>query len=60
LAVDIHGAVFGHLGSKMATSRRSDRCLIPAARRSRQNPGSAVALLAASAVMAETIPPAST
>jgi tripartite ATP-independent transporter DctM subunit len=31
--------------------------LIPAARRSRQNPGSAVALLAASAVMAETIPP---
>jgi tripartite ATP-independent transporter DctM subunit len=31
--------------------------LIPAARRSKQNPGSAVALLAASAVMAETIPP---
>jgi tripartite ATP-independent transporter DctM subunit len=31
--------------------------LIPAARRSGQNPGSAVALLAASAVMAETIPP---
>jgi tripartite ATP-independent transporter DctM subunit len=31
--------------------------LIPAARRSRQNPGGAVALLAASAVMAETIPP---
>ena len=31
--------------------------LVPAARRSGQNPGSAVALLAASAVMAETIPP---
>jgi tripartite ATP-independent transporter DctM subunit len=31
--------------------------LIPAARRSRQNSGGAVALLAASAVMAETIPP---
>jgi tripartite ATP-independent transporter DctM subunit len=31
--------------------------LIPAARRSKQNPGGAVALLAASAVMAETIPP---
>ncbi len=31
--------------------------LIPAARRSGQKPGSAVALLAASAVMAETIPP---
>ena len=31
--------------------------LIPAARRSGQNPGGAVALLAASAVMAETIPP---
>jgi len=31
--------------------------LIPAARRSRQNHGAAVALLAASAVMAETIPP---
>ncbi len=38
-------------------SRRSARVLIPAARRSRQDPGSAVALLAASAVMAETIPP---
>jgi len=31
--------------------------LVPAARRSRQNPGNAVALLAASAVMAEAIPP---
>ena len=31
--------------------------LIPAARRSRQNPGGAVALLTASAVIAEAIPP---
>jgi tripartite ATP-independent transporter DctM subunit len=31
--------------------------LVPAARRSRQTPGNAVALLAASAVMAEAIPP---
>ncbi len=31
--------------------------LIPASRKSGQNPGATVALLAASAVMAETIPP---
>src|SRR6185503_3492650 len=44
-------------GSKMADVAAVGSVLIPAARRSRQNPGSAVALLAASAVMAETIPP---
>ena len=47
----------GISGSKMADVAAVGSVLIPAARRSRQNPGSAVALLAASAVMAETIPP---
>jgi len=45
----------GISGSKMADVAAVGSVLIPAARRSRQNPGSAVALLAASAVMAETI-----
>src|ERR1700710_1645278 len=47
----------GISGSKMADVAAVGAVLIPAARRSKQNPGSAVALLAASAVMAETIPP---
>ncbi|HMK68987.1 MAG TPA: TRAP transporter large permease subunit, partial [Stellaceae bacterium] len=47
----------GISGSKMADVAAVGAVLIPAARRSRQNPGGAVALLAASAVMAETIPP---
>jgi len=47
----------GVSGSKMADVAAVGSVLIPAARRARQNPGSAVALLAASAVMAETIPP---
>src|SRR6266550_2941707 len=47
----------GISGSKMADVAAVGSVLIPAARGSRQNPGSAVALLAASAVMAETIPP---
>lgn len=47
----------GISGSKMADVAAVGSVLIPAARRSRQNPGNAVALLAASAVMAETIPP---
>ncbi len=47
----------GISGSKMADVAAVGSVLIPAARRSRQNPGSAVALLAASAVMAEAIPP---
>src|ERR1700704_894142 len=47
----------GISGSKMADVAAVGSVLIPAARRSRQNPGSAVALLAASAVMAGTIPP---
>ena len=47
----------GISGSKMADVAAVGSVLIPAARRSNQNPGSAVALLAASAVMAETIPP---
>src|SRR5260221_7683976 len=47
----------GISGSKMADVAAVGSVLIPAARRSRQNPGRAVALLAASAVMAETIPP---
>jgi tripartite ATP-independent transporter DctM subunit len=47
----------GISGSKMADVAAVGSVLIPAARASRQNPGSAVALLAASAVMAETIPP---
>ena len=47
----------GISGSKMADVAAVGSVLIPAARRSKQNPGQAVALLAASAVMAETIPP---
>src|SRR6195256_637889 len=47
----------GISGSKMADVAAVGSVLIPAARRGRQSPGSAVALLAASAVMAETIPP---
>jgi tripartite ATP-independent transporter DctM subunit len=47
----------GISGSKMADVAAVGSVLIPAARRTRQNPGSTVALLAASAVMAETIPP---
>jgi tripartite ATP-independent transporter DctM subunit len=47
----------GISGSKMADVAAVGSVLIPAARRSKQNPGNAVALLAASAVMAETIPP---
>src|SRR6266702_6935534 len=47
----------GISGSQMADVAAVGSVLIPAARRSRQNPGSAVALRAASAVMAETIPP---
>jgi tripartite ATP-independent transporter DctM subunit len=47
----------GISGSKMADVAAVGSVLIPAARKARQNPGNAVALLAASAVMAETIPP---
>ena len=47
----------GISGSKMADVAAVGSVLIPAARRARQDPGAAVALLAASAVMAETIPP---
>jgi tripartite ATP-independent transporter DctM subunit len=47
----------GISGSKMADVAAVGSVLVPAARRSGQNPGQAVALLAASAVMAETIPP---
>jgi len=47
----------GISGSKMADVAAVGSVLIPAARRSNQNPGGAVALLAASAVMAEAIPP---
>jgi tripartite ATP-independent transporter DctM subunit len=47
----------GISGSKMADVAAVGSVLIPAARKSGQNPGGAVALLAASAVMAETIPP---
>ena len=47
----------GISGSKMADVAAVGSVLIPAARRSKQNPGNAVALLAASAVMAEAIPP---
>ena len=47
----------GISGSKMADVAAVGAVMIPAARRSQQNPGRAVALLAASAVMAETIPP---
>jgi tripartite ATP-independent transporter DctM subunit len=47
----------GISGSKMADVAAVGSVLIPAVRRSGQNPGKGVALLAASAVMAETIPP---
>jgi tripartite ATP-independent transporter DctM subunit len=47
----------GISGSKVADVAAIGSVLIPAARRTGQNPGSVVALLAASAVMAETIPP---
>jgi tripartite ATP-independent transporter DctM subunit len=47
----------GISGSKMADVAAVGSVLVPAARRSGQNPAEAVALLAASAVMAETIPP---
>jgi tripartite ATP-independent transporter DctM subunit len=47
----------GISGSKMADVAAVGSVLVPAARRSRQDDGRAVALLAASAVMAETIPP---
>jgi tripartite ATP-independent transporter DctM subunit len=47
----------GISGSKMADVAAVGSVLVPAAKRSKQNPGNAVALLAASAVMAETIPP---
>jgi tripartite ATP-independent transporter DctM subunit len=47
----------GISGSKMADVAAVGSVLIPGARRARQHPGNAVALLAASAVMAETIPP---
>ena len=46
----------GISGSKMADVAAVGSVLIPAARRSRQDPGNAVALLAASAVMAEDDP----
>jgi len=47
----------GISGSKMADIAAVGCVLVPAARRSKQSPGNAVALLAASAVMAEAIPP---
>ena len=47
----------GISGSKMADVAAVGSVLVPAARKSGQSPGGAVALLAASAVMAETIPP---
>ncbi len=47
----------GISGSKMADVAAVGSVLVPAARKSGQEPGAAVALLAASAVMAETIPP---
>src|SRR5437763_6810098 len=47
----------GISGSKMADIAAVGSVLVPAARKSGQNPGNAVALLAASAVMAEAIPP---
>ena len=47
----------GISGSKMADIAAVGSVLVPAARKSGQKPGDAVALLAASAVMAETIPP---
>jgi tripartite ATP-independent transporter DctM subunit len=47
----------GISGSKMADVAAVGGVMVPAARKARQKPGDAVALLAASAVMAETIPP---
>ena len=47
----------GISGSKMADVAAVGSVLVPAAGKSGQKPGDAVALLAASAVMAETIPP---
>jgi len=47
----------GISGSKMADVAAVGAVLVPASRKSGQNPGSTVALLAASAGMAETIPP---
>jgi tripartite ATP-independent transporter DctM subunit len=47
----------GISGSKMADVAAVGSVLVPAARKSGQKAGAAVALLAASAVMAETIPP---
>lgn len=47
----------GISGSKTADVAAVGSVLIPAAKRSGQNPGHAVALLSASAVMGETIPP---
>jgi tripartite ATP-independent transporter DctM subunit len=47
----------GISGSKTADVAAVGSVLIPAAKRAKQNPGSAVALLGASAVMAESIPP---
>jgi tripartite ATP-independent transporter DctM subunit len=47
----------GISGSKMADVAAVGAVMIPASRKSGQSAGSAVALLAASAVMAETIPP---
>jgi tripartite ATP-independent transporter DctM subunit len=47
----------GVSGSKMADIAAVGSVLVPAARRSGQDPGKAVALLAASAVMGETVPP---
>jgi tripartite ATP-independent transporter DctM subunit len=47
----------GISGSKMADVAAVGAVLVPASRKSGQNPGSTVALLAAYAVMAETIPP---
>lgn len=47
----------GISGSKMADVAAVGAVLVPAARRSKQNPSDAVALLASSAIMAETIPP---
>lgn len=47
----------GISGSKMADIAAVGTVMVPAARKSGGKPGDAVALLAASAVMAETIPP---
>ena len=47
----------GISGSKMADVAAVGSVLVPAAKKAKQSPGNAVALLSASAVMAETIPP---